>query len=70
MAQCAYFAIDPDEFMLKDSENSSGRSATFRIIYYNEFFKDIDFKFSAVLENSVSSFFMKTNGTFITQQKK
>ena len=67
---------DPEKYMLfimlKDSGNSSGRSATFRNIYFHKShtFKVIDFKFSAVLGNSISFYFMKTNCTFITQQKK
>ena len=57
---------------LKDSGNSSGRSATFRIIYYHKShtFKDVEFQFSAVLGNIYFFFIMKTNCTFITQQKE
>ena len=47
--------------IFKDSGNSSGRSATFRIIYYHKShtFKDIDFKFFAVLGNIILDFFLE-----------
>ena len=44
----------------------------FRVMYYHKSHTliDIDFKCSAVLRNSVSFYFIKTNCTFIAQRKK
>ena len=56
--------------VIMDSRNSSGRSATPRIIYHHKShtFKDIDFKCSAVLRNSISFSFMKIVH-FVTTEK-
>ena len=42
-------------------------SVSFIIYHKSHTFKDIDFKFSPVLENSISLYIMKTNWTFIAQ---